>query len=223
MITDRLFELQDTGYRDFHSRLIPDIPKERIIGVRTPALRKLAKELAGTQEAEAFISQLPHNYYEEDNLHAFLVCEMKNFDKCMAEVERFLPYINNWATCDGFAPKVFKKHRAEIYEKVKQWLGSDKTYTVRFGIVTLMDYLKADFDEEMLSLVADIRSEEYYINMAIAWYFSMALVWQYDAALPYLLENRMDKWTHNKSIQKAIESRQIDEETKKYLRTLKRR
>lgn len=223
MITDRLFELQDTGYRDFHSRLIPDIPKERIIGVRTPALRKLAKELAGTQEAAAFISQLPHNYYEEDNLHAFLVCEMKNFDKCMAEVERFLPYINNWATCDGFAPKVFKKHRAEIYEKVKQWLGSDKTYTVRFGIVTLMDYLKADFDEEMLSLVADIRSEEYYINMAIAWYFSMALVWQYDAALPYLLENRMDKWTHNKSIQKAIESRQIDEETKKYLRTLKRR
>ena len=223
MITDRLFELQDTGYRDFHSRLISDIPKERIIGVRTPALRKLAKELAGTQEAAAFISQLPHNYYEEDNLHAFLVCEMKNFDKCMAEVERFLPYINNWATCDGFAPKVFKKHRAEIYEKVKQWLGSDKTYTVRFGIVTLMDYLKADFDEEMLSLVADIRSEEYYINMAIAWYFSMALVWQYDAALPYLLENRMDKWTHNKSIQKAIESRQIDEETKKYLRTLKRR
>lgn len=223
MITDRLFELQDTGYRDFHSRLIPDIPKERIIGVRTPALRKLAKELAGTQEAAAFISQLPHNYYEEDNLHAFLVCEMKNFDKCMAEVERFLPYINNWATCDGFAPKVFKKHRAEIYEKVKQWLGSDKTYTVRFGIVTLMDYLKADFDEEMLSLVADIRSEEYYINMAIAWYFSMALVWQYDAALPYLLEERLDKWTHNKSIQKAIESRQIDDKTKEYLRTMKRR
>lgn len=223
MITDRLFELQDTGYRDFHSRLIPDIPKERIIGVRTPALRKLAKELAGTQEAAAFISQLPHNYYEEDNLHAFLVCEMKNFDKCMAEVERFLPYINNWATCDGFAPKVFKKHRAEIYEKVKQWLGSDKTYTVRFGIVTLMDYLKADFDEEMLSLVADIWSEEYYINMAIAWYFSMALVWQYDAALPYLLEERLDKWTHNKSIQKAIESRQIDDKTKEYLRTLKRR
>ena len=223
MITDRLFELQDTGYRDFHSRLIPDIPKERIIGVRTPALRKLAKELAGTQEAEAFISQLPHNYYEEDNLHAFLVCEMKNFDKCMAEVERFLPYINNWATCDGFAPKVFKKYRAEIYEKVKQWLRSPETYTVRFGIVTLMDYLKADFDEEMLSLVADIRSEEYYINMAIAWYFSMALVWQYNTALPYLLENRMDKWTHNKSIQKAIESRQIDDKTKEYLRTLKRR
>ena len=223
MITDRLFELQDTGYRDFHSRLISDIPKERIIGVRTPALRKLAKELAGTQEAAAFISQLPHNYYEEDNLHAFLVCEMKNFDKCMAEVERFLPYINNWATCDGFAPKVFKKHRAEIYEKVKQWLGSDKTYTVRFGIVTLMDYLKADFDEEMLSLVADIRSEEYYINMAIAWYFSMALVWQYNAALPYLTEERLDKWTHNKSIQKATESRQIDDKTKEYLRTMKRR
>ena len=223
MITDRLFELQDTGYRDFHSRLISDIPKERIIGVRTPALRKLAKELAGTQEAAAFISQLPHNYYEEDNLHAFLVCEMKNFDKCMAEVERFLPYINNWATCDGFAPKVFKKHRAEIYEKVKQWLGSDKTYTVRFGIVTLMDYLKADFDEEMLSLVADIRSEEYYINMATAWYFSMALVWQYNAALPYLTEERLDKWTHNKSIQKATESRQIDDKTKEYLRTLKRR
>lgn len=223
MITDRLFEMQDTGYRDFQSRLMPDIPKEKVIGVRTPVLRKLAKELAGTEEAAAFISQLPHKYYEEDNLHAFLVCEMKKFDKCMAEVERFLPYINNWATCDCFAPKVFKKHRAEVYEKVKQWLGSDKTYTVRFGIVTLMDYLKADFEKQMLSLVADIRSEEYYINMATAWYFSMALVWQYDAALPYLLEERLDKWTHNKSIQKAIESRQIDDKTKEYLRTLKRR
>lgn len=223
MIADRLFELQDTGYRDFQSRLMPDVPKEKVIGVRTPALRKLAKELAGTEGAAAFISQLPHKYYEEDNLHAFLVCEMKDYDSCMAEVERFLPYINNWATCDCFAPKVFKKHRAKVYEKIKQWLDSGETYTVRFGIVTLMDYLKTDFEEQMLLLVADIRSEEYYINMAIAWYFSMALVWQYDAALPYLLEKRLDKWTHNKSIQKAVESRQIDDKTKLYLRTLKRR
>ena len=222
MITDRLFEMQDTGYRDFQRRLMPDIPKEKVIGVRTPALRKLAKELAGTEEAAAFISQLPHKYYEEDNLHAFLVCEMKDYDSCMAEVERFLPYIDNWATCDCFAPRVFKKHRAEIYEKIKQWLKSSETYIVRFGVVTLMDYLKTDFEEQMLSLVADVRSEEYYINMAIAWYFSMALVWQYDAALPYLLEERLDKWTHNKSIQKAIESRQIDDKTKEYLRTLKR-
>lgn len=223
MITDRLFEMQDTGYRDFQSRLMPDIPKEKVIGVRTPALRKLAKELAGTEEAAAFISQLPHKYYEEDNLHAFLVCEIKEYSGCMAEVERFLPYINNWATCDCFAPRVFKKHRAEVYEKIKQWLKSSETYIVRFGIVTLMDYLKTDFEEQMLSLVADVRSEEYYINMAIAWYFSMALVWQYDAALPYLLEERLDKWTHNKSIQKAIESRQIDDKTKEYLRTMKRR
>lgn len=223
MITDRLFELQDTGYRDFQSRLMPDVPKEKVIGVRTPALRKLAKELAGTEEAAAFILQLPHKYYEEDNLHTFLICEMKDYDDCMAEVERFLPYIDNWATCDCFTPKVFKKHREEVYEKIKQWLGSAETYTVRFGIVTLMDYLKTDFEKQMLSLVADIRSEEYYINMAIAWYFSMALVWQYNAALPYLTEERLDKWTHNKSIQKATESRQIDDKTKEYLRTLKRR
>lgn len=223
MITDRLFEMQDTGYRDFQRRLMPDIPKEKVIGVRTPALRKLAKELAGTEEAAAFISQLPHKYYEEDNLHTFLICEMKDYDDCMAEVERFLPYIDNWATCDCFTPKVFKKHRAEVYEKLKQWLGSAETYTVRFGIVTLMDYLKTDFEKQMLSLVADIRSEEYYINMAKAWYFSMALVWQYNAALPYLTEERLDKWTHNKSIQKATESRQIDDKTKEYLRTLKRR
>ena len=206
MITDRLFELQDSGYRAFQSRLMPDVPKEKVIGVRTPALRKLAKELAGTEEAAAFISQLPHKYYEEDNLHTFLICEMKDYDDCMAEVERFLPYIDNWATCDCFTPKVFKKHRAEVYEKIKQWLGSAETYTVRFGIVTLMDYLKTDFEKQMLSLVADIRSEEYYINMATAWYFSMALV-----------------WPHNKSIQKATESRQIDDKTKEYLRTLKRR
>ena len=223
MITDRLFEMQDTGYRDFQRRLMPDIPKEKVIGVRTPALRKLAKELAGAEEAAAFISQLPHKYYEEDNLHTFLICEMKDYDDCMAEVERFLPYIDNWATCDCFTPKVFKKHRAEVYEKIKQWLGSAETYTVRFGIVTLMDYLKTDFEKQMLSLVADIRSEEYYINMATAWYFSMALVWQYNAALPYLPEERLDKWTHNKSIQKATESRQIDDKTKEYLRTLKRR
>ena len=223
MITGRLFELQDTGYRDFQSRLMPDVPKEKVIGVRTPALRKLAKELAGTEEAAAFILQLPHKYYEEDNLHTFLICEMKDYDDCMAEVERFLPYIDNGATCDCFTPKVFKKHRAEVYEKIKQWLGSAETYTVRFGIVTLMDYLKTDFEKQMLSLVADIRSEEYYINMATAWYFSMALVWQYNAALPYLTEERLDKWTHNKSIQKATESRQIDDKTKEYLRTLKRR
>ena len=223
MITDRLFELQDTGYRDFQSRLMPDVPKEKVIGVRTPALRKLAKELAGTEEAAAFILQLPHKYYEEDNLHTFLICEMKDYDDCMAEVERFLPYIDNWATCDCFTPKVFKKHRAEVYEKIKQWLGSAETYTVRFGIVTLMDYLKTDFEKQMLSLVADIRSEEYYINMSTAWYFSMALVWQYNVARPYLTEERLDKWTHNKSIQKATESRQIDDKTKEYLRTLKRR
>ena len=223
MITGRLFELQDTGYRDFQSRLMPDVPKEKVIGVRTPALRKLAKELAGTEEAAAFILQLPHKYYEEDNLHTFLICEMKDYDDCMAEVERFLPYIDNWATCDCFTPKVFKKHRAEVYEKIKQWLGSAETYTVRFGIVTRMDYLKTDFEKQMLSLVADIRSEEYYINMATAWYFSMALVWQYNEALPYLTEERLDKWTHNKSIQKATESRQIDDKTKEYLRTLKRR
>ena len=223
MITDKLFELQDTGYRDFNSRLIPDVPKAKIIGVRTPQLRRLAKSLAGTDEAAGFIRQLPHTYYEENNLHAFLVSEIKDYEVCLRETERFLPYIDNWATCDGFSPKVFKKHRAEIYIKIKEWLASSETYTVRFGIVRLMDYLKDDFEEEMLSLVAGIRSEEYYINMAVAWYFSMALVRQYEKTLPYLTEHKLDKWVHNKSIQKAVESRQLDKASKEYLRTLKRR
>lgn len=223
MITDKLFELQDTGYRDFNSRLIPDVPKAKIIGVRTPQLRRLARSLAGTDEADRFIRQLPHTYYEENNLHAFLVSEIKDYEVCIRETEKFLPYIDNWATCDGFCPKVFKKHRAEVYLKIKEWLASSETYTVRFGIVRLMDYLKDDFEEEMLSLVAGISSEEYYINMAAAWYFSMALVRQYESTLPYLTECKLDKWVHNKSIQKAIESRQLDKASKEYLRTLKRR
>lgn len=222
MIIDRLFEVQDIGYREFHSRLVPDIPKENIIGVRVPVLRKLARELVGSREAKEFLADLPHEYYDENCLHAFITAEIKDYGECMDEVEKFLPYIDNWAVCDCFSPKVFKKHRGEVYLKIQEWISSSLTYTVRFGIVRLMDYLKDDFKPEMLEYVSELRSEEYYINMASAWYFSMALAKQYDAAIPYILENKLDKRVHNKSIQKAIESRQIDADIKDYLRTLKR-
>ena len=222
-VTEHLLALADAGNAAFTARLAPGVDPDRMLGCRIPQLRRLARTLRGTPEAAAFLTQLPHRYYDENNLHGILLGHIRPTGEALDALERFLPHVDNWATCDCFTPKVFKKHRAEVYEKIKQWLGSAETYTVRFGIVTLMDYLKTDFEKQMLSLVADIRSEEYYINMATAWYFSMALVWQYNAALPYLTEERLDKWTHNKSIQKATESRQIDDKTKEYLRTLKRR
>ena len=216
-----LFALRDEKYRDFHKKLVPTVEEERIIGVRIPALRKYAKELS-SETGIAYLDLLPHHYIEENNLHAFIISGMRDFDEAMRRTEEFLPYIDNWATCDSFMPKVFKKHPAEVYEKVKQWLKSERTYTVRYGIVTLLNnFLDEEFRAEMLDLTAELRSDEYYINMAIAWYFSMALVKQYDAALPYIIGRKLDRWTHNKAIQKAIESYRISDETKAYLRTLK--
>lgn len=218
-----LFARQDPDYREFHSKLVPTLDKETIVGVRTPVLRAYAKEL-GAEAAADFLAVLPHIYYEENCLHAFLIERIKEFDRCMAETERFLPYIDNWATCDMFSPKVFKKHRREVYGACLRWLKSDHVYTVRYGIVTLMSgFLDEEFRPELLERVAALQSEEYYINMARAWLFAEALAKQYDAALPYLLEHRMDIWTHNKAIQKAVESRRIDPETKAYLKTLKRK
>lgn len=223
-ITDGLFALKDENYRRFHAKLIPDIPIDNIIGVRTPVLRKYAKEVAKLPEANIFLESLPHSYYEENNLHGALLSLLypKDIIAFMEQLERFLPYVDNWATCDMLSPKIFKKHLPYVYERVQKWLQSDAVYTIRFGIVTLLGfYLDNAFEPEMLQLVANVRSEEYYVNMVVAWYFSMALVKQYDATLPYIQNRVLEPWTHNKSIQKAIESRRIPQETKAYLRGLK--
>jgi len=221
-VIEQLFELQDLSYKDFHKKLIPNIDEDDIIGVRTPVLRKFAKEFAKSELKDEFLNSLPHKYYDENNLHAFVIEAIKDYDECINKIDEFLPYIDNWATCDSLSPKIFKKYKKEVYDKIKIWIKSDKTYTVRFAIVTLLaNYLDDDFEEEMLNLVTDIKSEEYYINMAIAWYVSMALVKQYDSTIKLIQSKKLDKFTHNKSIQKAIESYRVDDDKKKYLRTLK--
>lgn len=223
-IVNRLFELQDLKYRDFNAKLIPTVDKETVIGVRTPALRKLAKEITGSEEAEAFLKELPHQYYEENNLHGSLVEGIKEYDKCIKELNHFLPYVDNWATCDLMRPKCFKKHLMELLEQIKIWLKSEHIYTVRFAIEMLMTfYLDEAFEPEYLEWVSEIRSEEYYLNMMIAWYFATALAKQYDATIPYIENRKLDKWAHNKTIQKAVESYRITDEQKVYLKTLKRK
>lgn len=222
VISEELFALQDTEYQVFQSKLMPTIPPETVIGVRTPLLRKRAKELTGTPQAEHFLQSLPHRYYEENNLHAFLIEQIRDYDTALAETERFLPYINNWATCDCFCPKVFAKHKAELLIPLRRWLGSDQTYTVRYAMGMLMRYyLDEDFQPEYLAWVAGVHSEEYYLNMMRAWYFATALAKQPDAALPWLTDRRLDVLTHNKTIQKAAESYRIPPEMKQQLRELR--
>lgn len=222
-IRQALFAMQDPKYRDFHARLIPTVETNRIIGVRTPELRKFAKTLSKEPGALAYLDILPHRYYEENNLHAFLIEAIRDFDTAMAYTEKFLPYIDNWATCDMFSPKVFRKHPEEVYDRVRTWLVSGHTYTVRYGIVTLLgQFLGEQFRPEMLELAAKVCCEAYYINMAVAWYFSMALVKQQEATLPFLREGMLPTWVHNKAIQKAVESYQLSPEEKAYLRTLRR-
>lgn len=221
-LINRLFEIQDLKYRDFSHSLMPTVDKEKVIGVRTPALRKLAKELSKDERSKNFMSSLPHVYYEENNLHAFLIEQIKDFDTAISEIDRFLPYVDNWATCDCMSPKAFKKDLDRLLTKIDQWLSSSHTYTVRYGICTLMRYyLDSRFSPDLLKKVAEIRSDEYYVKMMIAWYFATALAKQYDATLPYISEKKLDKWTHNKAIQKAIESYRVAYEHKAYLKTLK--
>jgi len=218
----RLFELRDLKYKEFACKLMPTVNPETVIGVRTPNLRKYAREFSKTQEASEFLKILPHGYYEENNLHGFIIETIRDYDAVVAALDEFLPYIDNWATCDLISPKIFKKHLPELYEKIKDWLISGRTYTVRFGIGMLMSfYLDDAFRPEILELVAAIRSEEYYVRMMIAWYFATALSKQYEAAVPYIREQRLEKWTHNKAIQKAVESYRVSDEVKVYLRTLK--
>ena len=218
-IQQLLFELQDMAYRDFHSRLMPDIDKETVIGIRVPVLRKYAKSIAGTELAEKFIKELPHRYYEENNLHMMLITGIKDYARCLTEIERFLPYIDNWATCDFPAPKCFENHKEDLLPVIKRWIASSETYTIRYGIGMLMRlYLDADFDPEYLELVAGVKSDEYYVNMMIAWYMATALAKQWDAVIPYIEEHRMSDWVHRKTIQKAVESYRITDEQKKYLK-----
>ena len=221
-VQTRLFELQDLKYRDFHAKLMPTVNKEKIIGVRTPALRVFAKKYGKTDEAKEYLQILPHQYYEENNLHGLLIEQIKDYDTCLEELERFLPYIDNWATCDMLAVKVVKNHLDTFIDEVYRWMESDHAYTIRFGISMLMRYYLEDaFQMEYPEKVAQIRSEEYYVNMMRAWYFATALAKQYDKILPFVEKQKLDVWTHNKTIQKAIESYRITPEQKEYLRGLK--
>lgn len=221
-VRECLFELKDEKYRDFHSALMPTVDKENIIGVRVPEQRKLAKELWKSGAGEEYIKILPHKYYEEYNIHAFCIEQIKDFDYALSQTEKLLPYIDNWAICDMFLPKIFSKHTDEIYEKCLEWIASEKTYTVRYGAGMLMRYfLDERFNEDVLKTVAGIKSDEYYVNMMVAWFFATALAKQYDSAVAYIEGRKLDKWVHNKAIQKAVESNRISEQTKKYLKTLK--
>ena len=218
----QLFALQDIGYRDFHSRLIPNIDKAQIIGIRMPILRKFAKDFGKTEEAKSFLHELPHQYYEENNLHMMIITSVRDYETCLAEIERFLPYIDNWATCDFPEPKCFTKHKKDLLPHIRQWIASGKTYTVRYGIGLLMRmYLDEDFTPEYPAMAAEVVSEEYYVNMMIAWYFATALAKQWDSVISYLEERRLSPWVHKKTIQKAIESYRITQEQKNYLRTLR--
>ncbi|MBR4132802.1 MAG: DNA alkylation repair protein [Oscillospiraceae bacterium] len=218
----RLFSMQDADYQAFQRRLMPTVPPEAVIGVRTPALRELAKAISGTPDAEAFLAELPHRYYEENNLHGFLLCRIRDFGVCLAEVERFLPYVDNWATCDTLSPRAFARNPEALLEPIRRWLASAHVYTCRFGIGCLMRwFLDGRFAPEYLEAVAAIRSQEYYVNMMIAWYFATALAKQYDAVLPFLEQRRLDPWVHNKAIQKACESFRVPQERKTYLKSLK--
>ncbi len=221
-IREELFRLQDTEYRDFQSRLIPSTEGASFIGVRTPALRDLAKKLAGREDIDLFLSDLPHTYFDENQLHAFILSEIKDFCACLDGVKRFLPFVDNWASCDQLSPKVFAKHREELIGDVLAWTGSDHTYTVRFGVGMLMQHYLGDaFDASYPERVARIRSDEYYVKMMVAWYFATALAKQYDAIIPYIENCALDPWTHNKAIQKSVESFRITPEQKDHLRSLK--
>lgn len=221
-ILQRLFALQDIEYQVFQSKLIPNVAPDTMIGVRTPELRALAKELNKREDVGTFLAALPHRYFDENQLHAFIISLNKDYGATVAAVDAFLPFVDNWATCDQLSPTVFRKHRAELLGEIERWMASEHTYTIRFGVGMLMQhYLDEDFRPEYLERVASLRSGEYYVNMMVAWYFATALTKQWDAALPYIEQHRLDAWTHNKAIQKATESYRIPPERKAELRAKK--
>ena len=220
-IQEELFKLQDSKYKEFQAKLVPNIDSDSIIGIRTPELRDLAKKVFNS-DYSSFINELPHKYYEENLLHIFVISMIKDFDECVSEVERFLPYIDCWPVCDQSSPKVFKKNHEKLLPIVKKWIASKHVYTSRFGMRVLMnEFLDKDFKPEYLELVAKVKGEDYYLKMMVAWYFATALAKQYDATISYIENNKLDKWVHNKTIQKAIESYRVTDEHKEYLKSLK--
>ncbi len=223
-VSERLFAIQDLKYRDFEKKLIPNIDSERIIGVRLPLIKAIADEMVKNNIESEFIGTLPHKYLEEDHLHSFIIAQIFDFDECINKLEKFLPYIDNWSVCDSLRPKCFKKHKDELSEKIRKWIKSEDTYTVRFAIEMLMVHFLDDyFSDDHFVLVSEVNSDNYYIKMAVAWYFATALSMQYEKALEFIEHNLIsDIWTHNKAIQKALESNKISTERKMYLKSLKR-
>ena len=221
-VYERLAACGSEAYRDFQSNLVPNIPKETILGVKTPDMRRIAKEISGAEEADAFLADLPHAYYEENLVHFFLIAMIKDFDKCADAVETFLPYVDCWPVCDQSSPKVFAKNHEKLLPLIRKWISSEHVYTVRFGIRMLMnEFLGADFKPEYLAWVAAVKSEEYYVKMMVAWYFATALAKRYDDSVVYIENRRLEPWTHKKAIQKAIESFRVSEEHKEHLKTLR--
>ena len=221
-IREKLCECRDPENAAFQAKLTPGIPPETFLGVRVPKLRMIEKQFRNTEESKEFLNTLPHKYYDENILHSVFISNLKDYDQVLDALEVFLPYVDNWAVCDTLRPVVFKKQKVNLLDKIKEWIASEKTYTCRFGIDMLMTfYLDDDFQEEYLALVADVHSEEYYVKMMIAWFFATALAKQWDSTIPYIDNRMLDKWVHNKTIQKACESYRITDEQKTYLRTLK--
>ena len=221
-VYERLAACGDEQYRDFQSKLVPNIPKETVLGVRTPDMRRIAREIRGTEEADAFLLELPHRYYEENQVHFFLIAMIKDFDRCVQAVENFLPYVDCWPVCDSSSPKVFTKNHEKLLPMIRKWIGSDHVYTVRFGIRMLMnEFLGEDFQPEYLAWVAGVQGEDYYIKMMVAWYFATALAKQYDESVVYIEKRRLEPWTHKKAIQKAVESYRVTEAHKEYLKMLR--
>lgn len=222
-IEKSLFALKDEKYAEFQAKLTPTVDKNLFIGVRVPDTRKLAKEIYKSGYYSGFLHELPHKFYDENMLHGLIVSEIKEYDECIAAVDRFLPYVDNWAVCDIMSPKCFKKNKDKLMDKIIEWSGSDEVYTARFGIEMLMThFLDEDFKLEYLEIPANVQLEDYYAKMMVAWFFATALAKQWDAAIPYLKENRLEVWTHNRTIQKARESYRITDEQKAYLKTIKR-
>lgn len=221
-VYERLAAHADEKYRDFQAKLVPNIPKEKILGVKTPDMRRIAKELFGTAEAESFLRELPHGYYEENLVHFFIIAMIRDFDECAKAVEEFLPYVDCWPVCDQSSPKAFAKNHERLLPLIRKWLDSDHVYTVRFGIRMLMnEFLGEDFRPEYPEWVASLKNEDYYVRMMVAWYFATALAKRYDETVPYIENRRLDPWTHKKAIQKAIESFRVSDEHKEYLKTFR--
>lgn len=221
---DRLMEVQDEEYRAFQVKLVPNIDPETVIGVRTPALRQIAKEVFAGAERDAFLKSLPHRYYEENLVHFFVLASIRDFDECVRAVGAFLPYVDCWPVSDQATPKAFRKNRDKLLPHIKRWIASDHVYTARFGLRMLMnEFLDEDFREEYLELAASKEGEDYYLKMMVAWYFATALAKQYDATVRYFEEGRLDPWVHRKAIQKAVESFRVTDEHKAYLKSLRER